>query len=205
MLPLPTTSYLSHAGRLEDLEREVARGAVDAPVRGLAAPDDGTAADVLEIEEALPLEGPLAHVAHVALDLGLVADKLHGISKLGRVLVLIDACRSNAYAADMSPLEANADYLGDLLFDDQVTVVMSSSLGQVSWERDEWENGAFTQAVLEALGKRADLDDDRVISTTEFVTFVINEVSTLTDGAQRPSVRVAYNQPMFFATQDAMQ
>lgn len=141
-------------------------------------------------------------IAATALDLELVADKIREISKLGRVLVLIDACRSNAYAADSSPLEANADYLKHLIYGDQVAVFMSSSPGEVSWERDDLENGVFTEAVLDALSRSADSSRDRMISTTEFINYVEDQVRRMTGGRQVPSFRIAYNQSMFFAARE---
>jgi uncharacterized caspase-like protein len=69
-------------------------------------------------------------------------------------------------------------------------IVFSSSLGsEYSLESDPWRNGAFTEAVLEALRTpSADADHDGVVTTAELRRYVGFRVRDLTKDAQHPTV-----------------
>ncbi|MBI5835190.1 MAG: hypothetical protein HZB16_23030 [Armatimonadetes bacterium] len=58
---------------------------------------------------------------------------------------------------------------------------------EVSYERPEWVNGAFTKALVEGLGGKADLSGDGVISVAELDAFVAERVKELTEGRQHPT------------------
>jgi uncharacterized caspase-like protein len=78
------------------------------------------------------------------------------ISKLaghGRVLVLLDACRSAGLLPD-------ADRLRSLMDVSNVTVLTSSSADKVSREDEKWQHGAFTKILLDALSA-TDIDTDK--------------------------------------------
>ena len=101
--------------------------------------------------------------AHLKSSAILATEFQSEISKLaahGRVLVLLDACRS----ARMLP---NADKLRSLLDVNNVTVLTSSMADKVLREDEKWRHGAFTKVLLDALSairhrcrqERSDLDD----------------------------------------------
>jgi WD40 repeat protein len=67
--------------------------------------------------------------------------------------------------------------------------VLSSSRGfELSWERDSWRNGAFTEALLEALSGAGDADSDGEVSLAELDAFVRARTAELTGGKQHPAV-----------------
>jgi WD40 repeat protein len=70
------------------------------------------------------------------------------------------------------------------------TVVFSSSRGgEVSFERDDIQNGVFTEDVLLALaGEGSDVDQDGVISAEELRVSVSAAVAKRTDNLQHPTV-----------------
>jgi uncharacterized caspase-like protein len=118
------------------------------------------------------------------------------ISKLaphGRVLVLLDACRS----AGLIP---NADKLKSLLDVNNVTVLTSSTADKVSREDEKWQHGAFTKVLLEALAAD-DVDTDRngVISMTELTDYIAKHLDELTDRDQQLGLNLRFHGDVFVA------
>lgn len=69
--------------------------------------------------------------------------------------------------------------------------VLSSATGaQYAYEAQEWSNGVFTFALLEALKlRRADANQDSKVSLEELRTYVPPRVGALTGGRQTPTAR----------------
>jgi WD40 repeat protein len=69
-------------------------------------------------------------------------------------------------------------------------IVLSSSTGdELSYERDELQNGVFTEALLQALiSPAADLDNDQQLSVRELSAFVAKSVGETTSGFQHPVI-----------------
>jgi hypothetical protein len=68
-------------------------------------------------------------------------------------------------------------------------VVIASSRGfESSWERDDFANGAFTEAIVEALSGAADLDGDGDVDARELLRHVMLRVPAWTGGLQNPTV-----------------
>ena len=67
-------------------------------------------------------------------------------------------------------------------------IVLASSTGaELSMERDDWQQGAFTKALLEGLGGKADImPKDGVVTIDELNLYVKERVKELTAGAQHP-------------------
>jgi hypothetical protein len=64
-------------------------------------------------------------------------------------------------------------------------VMFSSSTGrEVSIERPEWKNGAFTESLIAGLGGKADYVADGEITTDEINLYLSSAVASLTEGAQ---------------------
>jgi len=58
--------------------------------------------------------------------------------------------------------------------------IFSSSGNEVSWEHSDWQNGAFTEAIIEGLkyGK-ADYNGNKIITTTELYRYINQRVPKL--------------------------
>jgi uncharacterized caspase-like protein len=66
-------------------------------------------------------------------------------------------------------------------------VVFASSTGtQLSQEKDEWNNGAFTKALVEGLRGAAARPGVPAISISDLESYVSRRVKELTAGNQRP-------------------
>jgi uncharacterized caspase-like protein len=108
------------------------------------------------------------------------------------VLVLLDACHAGAVAADGSELPVDAGLLRAALSVPNVTVLTSSSGTETSREDAAWGHGAFTQALLEALGSAADTNHDGLVSVDELMAYLAQRVPALTGGAQTPGIEARY-------------
>ena len=108
-------------------------------------------------------------------------NKVAAIAQYGKVLVLIDACRSGG-TTDL--LSRSLSALGKAA---NLTVFTSCTAGQMSLEDQRWENGAFTEALLEAF-RQPGADGDRMIWVSDLSRRLSKRVPALTDGKQRPSV-----------------
>lgn len=70
------------------------------------------------------------------------------------------------------------------------TILVSASGMEVAMESELWGNGLFTYAIRDAIGNGlADDNNDGLISTNEFINFVINRVKLLSNGMQNPVLR----------------
>jgi uncharacterized caspase-like protein len=124
---------------------------------------------------------------------------LEGIAKHGRVLVLLDACRSGGAMATGQALVADPDRLRAALVGANITVLTSSSKDELSHEDPKWSNGAFTKIVLEALSSQADANRNGLISISELTGYLTRHVPGLTDGAQHPGVEMRFDSDVFVA------
>ena len=96
----------------------------------------------------------------------------------GRVLVLLDACRSAGLIGGAVP---GADVLRSALAAGNVTVLTAD---KVSREDDKWQHGAFTKVFLDALSSGDDIDKDRrgVISMAHLTAYMAKHLDELTGG-----------------------
>lgn len=78
---------------------------------------------------------------------------------------------------------------------------------QMSQERKEWENGAFTEAILSCFAQKpfttftgqpivADLNSDGYINTSELTEYVSKVVKVLTNGQQTPKATIENGEPI---------
>ena len=119
------------------------------------------------------------------------------LAEYGRVLVLLDACRSGAATADGSKLTPNADLLRAAMSLGNVTVLTSSKADKLSREDKKWENGAFTEVLLEAFGRAADADNNSLISMGELTSYVAASLPVLTGGDQQPGIEQRFQSDLF--------
>ena len=80
-----------------------------------------------------------------------------------------------------------------------VTVLTSSAGSEVSREDPKWQNGAFTEAFLEALGRVADTNKNGVVSVNELTGYLTRRVPQLTDFKQTPGIEVRFEHTVFAA------
>jgi WD40 repeat protein len=119
------------------------------------------------------------------------AEFRHLVGKLathGRVLVLLDACRS-------AGLVGGADTLKEMA-GGNVTVLTSSTADKVSREYDEWQHGAFAKALLDAFSG-IDVSHKRVISMGELSTYMKRHLSDLTKRDQQLGVSLNFEGDVF--------
>ena len=129
--------------------------------------------------------------------------ELDGLAQYGRVLVLLDACRSGGAMASGQALAVDAMRLRAALVGPNITVLTSSSAAELSREDPQWGNGAFTKIVLEALSSRADANRNGLISISELTGYLTRHVPGLTHGAgypvQTPGVEMRFDGDVFVA------
>jgi hypothetical protein len=98
-------------------------------------------------------------------------------------LVFIDACHSGgaidgARGASMGDVN---QYLEDLNnIPKGQAILVSSQKSEYSYEDDAWKNGAFTEAIINGMGKgKADLDGNQIITVGEIRDYVKKEVPAM--------------------------
>lgn len=121
------------------------------------------------------------------------------LAKMGRMLVLLDACRSGAMTLDQTSVALDATVLKTQLGAANVTVLTSSSGTELSREDPSWVNGAFTEVLLEALGGAADIDHNGLISVAELMHYLAAHVPRLTSWRQTPGIEVRFEGSLFAA------
>lgn len=125
------------------------------------------------------------------LHIGELRRRVSRMSEQGKVLVLLDACHSGAVVdgakshlpPDITTVREQLAKAGP-----GAIVLSSSSHREVSCEHPDWQNGAFTEVILAALDGAADLDGDGWLTVSEFNKYVVENVRTLTGGAQNPKI-----------------
>ena len=86
----------------------------------------------------------------------------------------------------------------DLSSAENGVVVFASSTGmQLSLERADWGNGAFTKALLEGLEGEADYTEDGAITVNELELYIAERVKVLTGGEQTPTMSKPQTIPDF--------
>lgn len=109
----------------------------------------------------------------------------------GKALLFLDTCHAGQALTTTerrrSAVDINA-VVNELAAAENGVVAFASSTGrQVSVERDDWQNGAFTKALIEGLlDGRADLLGKGIITISQLDAFVVNRVKELTGGTQHP-------------------
>jgi uncharacterized caspase-like protein len=75
--------------------------------------------------------------------------------------------------------------VNDLASAENGVVVFAASTGRESaFEREEWGHGAFSKALLEALGGEADVFHDGIITVAGLEYWLAERVKKLTEGHQ---------------------
>ena len=139
-------------------------------------------------------------IRNTAISIGELRGRLEELGRHRRVLALLDACHSGAATLADGVLAVDGGALrGALAGLPNVTVLTSSGSAAPSIERDDWQNGAFTEVLLRALGKDADADQNGLISMTELTGYLSEQLPRLTAGgeAQQPGMEVRFQSEIF--------
>lgn len=115
----------------------------------------------------------------------------------GRGVFFLDTCHSGFALAE---LKIKPDITGALneMGDEKGVVILAGSAGrQSATEADEWNNGAFTKAIVEGLGGKADYAGTGRITPPLLHTYVGGRVKKLTDNQQTPKmVGAIFDEPI---------
>ena len=107
----------------------------------------------------------------------------------GKKIFFFDTCYSaNVLRGRGADTRPDVDkFANELKQAENGIVVFASSTGnQLSLERDEWNNGAFTKAVVEGMRGAAARPGMAVISISDLESYVSRQVRELTEGNQKP-------------------
>lgn len=110
-----------------------------------------------------------------------------GLAKIpGKVILFMDACYGGAgIEGGMSRVDMTG--LANGLTDGASVVMFASSTGrEVSFEGPQWQNGAFTEALLAIFDDRSAYGADGKLSISELDEQLTTRVEELTDGKQTP-------------------
>lgn len=110
------------------------------------------------------------------------------ISLAGKTVLFVDTCHSgNIMGSRRAVADVNA-LVNELASAENGAVVFSSSSGrQFSVEDASWRNGAFTKALVEGIGGKADFMGKGTITINMLDLYLSERVKELTKGAQTPT------------------
>ena len=134
----------------------------------------------------LPYDGKHEALMTTAVPQGAI---VAGLSKIrGKTIFFVDTCFAGSALGSLTTASRQTERLmNDLASSENGVVVFASSTGhEESEESDEWGNGAFTKALLDGLGGKADFMRAGRVTYAGLNLFVSEEVTRLTSGRQRP-------------------
>jgi len=106
----------------------------------------------------------------------------------GKALFFVDTCHSGNVMGGRRGLDDITRVVNELASVENGVVVFASSTGrQYSLENDEWQNGAFTKALVEGLGGKADYGGKGRITVNMLDLYLSERVKELTGGKQTPT------------------
>jgi DNA-binding beta-propeller fold protein YncE len=128
-------------------------------------------------------------------------NEIEKLAPHGRVLVLLDACRSAGLMGGPATALPAAEVLKAVMNTSNVTVLTSSIADKVSREDEKWGHGAFTKALLDALSASDDVDTnhDGVISMSELTSYIKKHLMELTGGDQQLGLDQRFEGDIFVA------
>ena len=146
----------------------------------------------------LPVNADINAIKRTCLMFGDI--KTTTMSVAGKVLLFVDACHSGDVMGKNSTRKS-ADVtamVNDLSSAENGVVVFTSSTGrQYSLENASWGNGAFTKALIEGIGGKADLFRKGKITVKSLDAYVADRVKELTTGKQSPTAIIPDGVPDF--------
>ena len=117
----------------------------------------------------------------------------------GKLIVFMDACHSGNVLGNTQQRAAGiTQAVSELTGAENGPVVFTSSTGrQFSLESPEWNNGAFTKALVEGLTGKADLIGNNMITINSLTYYIATRVKELTGGRQAPTTIIPRSIPDF--------
>lgn len=118
----------------------------------------------------------------------------------GKALLFIDTCHSGRLFDSARSRDGNdlSGFVSELAAAENGVVVFAASTGrQASQEAAEWDNGAFTRAVIEGLRGRADYQKKGRITLSMLDYYISERVKELTLGKQTPTTAKPTTVPDF--------
>jgi hypothetical protein len=118
----------------------------------------------------------------------------------GKVLFFLDTCHSGNVLGGAKQRGHNDlnGFINELSSAENGVVVFAASTGkQGSQESREWQNGAFTKAVVEGLSGKADFQHTGRITVNMLDLYVSERVKVLTHGTQAPTTAKPATVPDF--------
>jgi WD40 repeat protein len=146
----------------------------------------------------LPVDADLEKLKRTGISQSDITSTVTGIA--GKVLVFMDACHSGNLMGKMKRrgLVVVSSVINELASAENGAVVFSSATGrQYALENKEWDNGAFTKAVVEGIGGKADYTSTGRITLNMLDLYVSERVKELTQGRQTPTTVKPPNVPDF--------
>ncbi|MBN2804111.1 MAG: caspase family protein [Deltaproteobacteria bacterium] len=105
----------------------------------------------------------------------------------GKALFFVDTCHSGNVLGSRRTAADNNIIINQLSSAENGVVVFASSTGrQVSLEKDSWNNGAFTKALIEGMTGKAAYHGN-LITVNMLDLYISERVKELTDGRQTPA------------------
>ena len=138
----------------------------------------------------IPADGDAEDLYFTAIPM----DELRRISnwsKAKHMLFLVDACYGGLAAMNTRSLASTSpNYLDKITEDISRQIITAGGKDEQVLEKDEWEHSAFTKNLLSGLKeKRADYNDDGIITGSEIGMYLQEKVSLDTDNFQTPQIR----------------
>jgi len=114
----------------------------------------------------------------------------------GKLLVFMDVCHSGKIMGSTQRAAMLNMTIEELTSTESGAVIFTSSSGrQFSIENSEWNNGAFTKALVEGLNGAADLFGRETITVSSLSSYIADRVRELTNGQQLPTVTIPASLP----------
>ena len=118
----------------------------------------------------------------------------------GKVVLFVDSCHSgNVFGTTKSrDLTDINGFVNELSSAENGTIVFTASTGrQVSLEDALWNNGAFTKALVEGLGGKAEIPGKGKVTINSLDLYISERVKELTKGQQTPTTAKPNTVPDF--------
>jgi uncharacterized caspase-like protein len=105
----------------------------------------------------------------------------------GTTLLFIDTCHSDSIRKPTQTATDLIPVINDLTNEaNRLTVFASAAAAQYSLEDPEWNNGAFTKALIEGLSGKADYTGDGYVTLNQLDLYLAERVKALTGNRQTP-------------------
>jgi hypothetical protein len=135
----------------------------------------------------LPYDYDQERITRTTISDSELQDYLTGIG--GKKIFFFDTCYSgNLLGGRTIATQADVDRFANMLktAENGIVVFTSSTGSELSLEREEWNNGAFTKAVVEGLRGAAARPQIPVVMISDLQGYVSQRVRELTSGNQKP-------------------